>query len=72
MTLFTTICDVIYDAIRYLINLKSSVTYIFSHYFAKIKVDSCGSMPIEKTLTLHNLITLTKSVLRKDKKSLLL
>ena len=72
MTLFTTICDAIYDAIRYLINLKSSVTYIFSHYFAKIKVDSCDSMPIEKTLTLHNLITLTKSVLRKDKKSLLL
>ena len=30
----------IYNRIRYLISLKSSITYIFSHYFAKIKVDS--------------------------------
>ena len=47
----------IYDGIRYLtllgleeyeaiynrINLKSHITYIISHYFTKIKVDSCGS-----------------------------
>ena len=30
----------IYNRIRYLISLKSSITYIFSQYFAKIKVDS--------------------------------
>ena len=30
----------IYNRIKYLISLKSSITYIFSHYFAKIKVDS--------------------------------
>ena len=46
--------DVIYDRIRYLISLKSSITYIFSHYFAKIKVDSYDSLPIEKRSTLHN------------------
>ena len=28
--------DAIYDRIRYLINLKSSISYIFCHYFAKI------------------------------------
>ena len=49
---------------RYLTNLKSSITYIFSHYFAKIKVDSYDSLPIEKRLTLHNVIILIKSVLR--------
>ena len=30
----------IYNRIKYLISLKSSITYIFSHYFAKLKVDS--------------------------------
>ena len=39
----------------------------FSHYFAKIKVDSYDSLPIEKTLTFYNVIILIKSVLNKDK-----
>ena len=40
-TLFgTKIYYAIYDRIRYLISLKRSITYIFSHYFAKIKIDS--------------------------------
>ena len=58
--------DAIYNRIRYLISLKSSITYIFSHYYAKLKVDSYDSLPIEKTLTLHNVIILIKSVLNKD------
>ena len=40
--------DAIYDRIRYLIIRKRSITYTFSHYFAKIKVDSYDSLPIEK------------------------
>ena len=35
----------------YNLNLKSGITYIFSHYFVKIKVYSFDSLPIEKTLT---------------------
>ena len=58
--------DAFYDRIRYLITLKSSITYIFTHYFAKMKVDSYYSLPIEKALTLHNIIILIKSVLNKD------
>ena len=42
------------------------MTYIFSHYFTKIKDFSYDSLPIEKRLTLHALI-LIKSVLNKDK-----
>ena len=38
--------DAIYDRIRYLIGLKRGSTYIFSHYFAKIKVDSDYSLSI--------------------------
>ena len=42
--------DAICDRIRYLISLKSGTTNIFSHYFAKIKVDSHDSLPIEKNI----------------------
>ena len=43
--------DATYDRIRYLISLKSGIIYIFFHYFAKIKVDSYYSFPIEKIVT---------------------
>ena len=57
-----------YNRIRYLISLKSGITYIFSHYlFAKIKVESYDSLPIEKKLTLHDIIIQIKSVLNEDK-----
>ena len=50
-----------------IISQKSDVTSIFSHYFAKIKVDSFNSLTIAKRLTLHNVIIHIKSVLNKDK-----
>ena len=44
------------------------MTYIFSHYFAKIQIDSYdSSFPIEGTLTLLNVIIHIKSVLNKIK-----
>ena len=57
----------IYNRIRYPVSLESCITYIFSHYFAKIKVDSYDSLPIEKRLPLHVIIVI-KSVLNKEKK----
>ena len=57
--------DAIYDRIRYLIGLKSGTTYVFSYRYAKIKIDSDDYLPQEKTLTLHNVITLIKSVFNK-------
>ena len=60
-------CDATCDRTRYLISLKSSIIHIFSPYFAKIKIDSYDSLPIQKRLTLHNVIILIKSVLNKDK-----
>ena len=59
--------DAIYNRTRYLISVKSSVTYLFSHYLAKIKIDSYDSLSIEKALTTQNVIMLIKSVLNKDK-----
>ena len=57
----------IYNKLRYLISIKSGITYTISHCFSKIKVDSYDSLPLEKTLTLHNVITHIKSVVNKDK-----
>ena len=48
--------EAIYNRIRYLIGQKSDIIYIFSHYLAKVKVDSNDSLPIKKRLTLHNVI----------------
>ena len=59
--------DAIYGRIRYLISLKRAITYIFSHYFAKMKVDSYDPILIEKILALYNVIIYIKSVLNKDK-----
>ena len=43
--------EAIYNRIRYLIiSLQSSITYIFPHYFEKIKVDSYDSLPTEKKI----------------------
>ena len=36
--------DSIYDRIRYLISVKSVITYKISHNYATIKVDSCDSL----------------------------
>ena len=37
--------DTIVDRIRYLIRLKSGISYVFSHNFAKIKIDSDDDLP---------------------------
>ena len=42
------IYDSIYNRIRYLISVKSDITYIISLNYAKIKVDSYNSLSIEK------------------------
>ena len=51
LTLFGSIkYDAFKDKIRYLITIKSYMTYTIFHYFAKIKVDSYDSLPIEKDI----------------------
>ena len=41
--------------------------YVFSHCYAKIKVDSYDSLPIKTTLDLRNVVIPIKSVVNKDK-----
>ena len=54
--------DAIYNRIRYPI---SGITHISSHYFAKTKVISYDSLPIEKRLILHNDMIHIRPVLNK-------
>ena len=44
----------IYDRIRYLIIVKSSITYIISHNYATIKVDFYDSLPLGKRKSLRS------------------
>ena len=44
--------DAIYDRIRHLISEKNGVTYSINPNFARIRIDSYNSLPIEK----HSLI----------------
>ena len=53
-------CNAIYNRIRFL--SKSGIAYVASQNFAKYKVGSNDFLPLEKTLTLHNLITCIKLV----------
>ena len=61
------IYDFIYNRVRYIISVKSGITYIISHNYAKMKVDSYDSSPLEKAVTFHNAIILLKSVWNTDK-----
>ena len=55
------------NRIRYLTGVGSIITYVVSYNYLKIKVDSYNFLPLEKTLTFHNVIILIKSVFNKDK-----
>ena len=46
--------------------LKSGITYAISHNYAKIKIDSSDFLPLEETLTLHNVIIIIKPLFNKD------
>ena len=47
--------------------MKSGIRYIFSHNYATIKVESHNTLPLEKIMTLWNVIILVKSVWNTDK-----
>ena len=58
--------DKIYDRIRYLISEKSGITNSINHNFARIRIDSHNSLPIEKILSFDNVIILINSVVIKN------
>ena len=44
--------DAIFDRIRYILGLKSSISYVAPHNYAKIKIDSNDDFTSEKTMKL--------------------
>ena len=59
--------DTINKKIRYLMSQKCGNTYFFLKNYARIKIESNDSLPLEKTLTLHNVIILISLVFKKNK-----
>ena len=59
--------DAIFDRIRYLIKLKSSITYVDSLNYAKVKIVSDDGLPLGKILTMHNVIKLITLVFDKNR-----
>ena len=57
----------IYNTIRCVIRVKSDIIYDISLNYEKVKDDSCDYFPLEKTLTIHNVIILIPSIFNKDK-----
>ena len=55
------------DRIGYLKSEKSGITDSINHNFARIRIDSYNSLPTEKILTFHNVITPIKLVVNKNK-----
>ena len=60
-------CDYIYNGIRYLRSLKSDITDVISHKYAKIKVDSYNSLPLEKAMAFYSFTRFIQSVWNKNK-----
>ena len=57
---------VLENRIRYPISQKGGTAYVFSHNYARIKIDSHDSLPLGKTLTLDNIIILITSVVNNN------
>ena len=51
------------------ISEESGITNSINHNFARIRIESYNSLPIEKILTFHNVIILIMSVGHKNKNS---
>ena len=54
------------DRIKYLITEKIGITDSANHNFARIRIDSYNSLPIEKILTFHYVTLFIKSVVSKN------
>ena len=49
-----------YNSVIYFLSQKIGIAYIISPNYTSIEVDSHNSLPLEKTLTFHNVIILIK------------
>ena len=43
-------CNIIYNRVKYLLEVKIDITFVFYHNYARIKVDSYDSLALEKNI----------------------
>ena len=58
-------CNSIENKIKYLISVKSGITYMIFDNYAKIKADSYNFLPLERTITFCNILIFIKSIFDK-------
>ena len=46
--------------------LKSNISYAVSHKYAEVKMNSIDDLPLEKAITMHNVIMFIKSVFHQN------
>ena len=51
--------------LRYLIMLKSNISYVYSNNYMKIKINSDEDLPLEKSFNMRNLVMLLSQFLMK-------
>ena len=54
--------DLIYNKIGYRIGVKSGITFVISHNYAKIKIDLFDSLPLDRAMTFNNVKLLVKTI----------
>ena len=52
--------------IRYPIGLKSGITYVDSHDYTKIKIDSDDDLPLKEIVNFHNVVIFIRSVFNEN------
>ena len=56
-----------FDRINDLISEKGDIADSINYSFARIRIDSYNSLPIEKALTVHDVVILIKLVVNENK-----
>ena len=52
--------------LRYLILLQGNILDVYSHKYAKVRINFGVDLPLEKTITMHNVTILIESVFNEN------
>ena len=56
--------NAIFNKIKYLIRIKSSILYVVSHNYGKIKTELDDDLRIEEAFILHNIVLIIKFLIK--------
>ena len=64
--LWSEIYSSIFNRIKFLSRPNINISYVVFHSYVGMKINSNNDLPLEKTLTMHNVVILIKSVFNKN------